>query len=57
MKPRQPRVPVRWGFVLISGAIVFGALGAVAYYCSSAVAGDSELRKGAISFVKRALGH
>lgn len=50
--PRQPRVPVRWGFVLMMGVVVFGVLGTALYYGSS----DSQLRKDAVQVIKRTLG-
>jgi hypothetical protein len=57
MKPRQPRVPVRWGFVLMMGIVVLGVVGAAAYYGSAKLSADPEARKSAISFVKRTIGH
>lgn len=54
--PRRERVPVRWGFVLMAGVVVFGILGAVAWYGIGPLSEDSQFRKDAISFVKRTLG-
>ena len=57
MKPRQPRVPVRWGFVLVSGAVVAAVIGVAVYYGSAAVSADPKFQKNAISLVRRTLGH
>ena len=55
MKPRQPRVPVRWGFVLMSGLVV-ALVGAVAFhFASKAVSAHPEYRTSAVTLVKRAL--
>ena len=54
--PRRERVPVRWGFVLMAGAVVFGVLGAITYYGVGPLSEDSQVRKDAISWVKRTLG-
>jgi hypothetical protein len=55
--PRRERVPVRWGFVLMMGAVVFGVIGAIVWYGGGAVADDPKAKKDAISWVRRALGH
>jgi len=55
MKPRQPRVSVRWGFVLASGVIVLAVIGAVVHYGSAAVSANPPFQKHAIAFVKRTL--
>ena len=57
MKPAQPRVPVRWGFVLTMGLIVEPPVGAAAYYFFSDAVADQTSQKSAIGFVKRVLGH
>jgi hypothetical protein len=54
---RRERVPVRWGFVIAAGAIVFGVIGAVLWYGGGAVAEDPKAKKEAISLVRKALGH
>jgi hypothetical protein len=53
MKARQPRVPVRWGFVLMSGIVVLGIIGGAIYYGSGSVASNPQARQSVIGFVKR----
>jgi hypothetical protein len=55
--PRRERVPVRWGFVLLVGALVFGVIGAAVWFGGASVAEDPKVKKDAISLVRRALGH
>ena len=52
---RQPRVPVRWGFVLMSGIVVLTVIGAAIHYGSGAVSGSPEFQKNAVGFIKRVL--
>jgi hypothetical protein len=54
--PRRERVPVRWGFVLMTGVVVFGVIGAIAWYGVGPLSEDSQVRNDAISWVKRTLG-
>jgi hypothetical protein len=55
--PRNERVPVRWGFVLVTGAVVFAVLGVALYYGWGPLSSDAAMRKEAIGVVNRALGH
>lgn len=53
--PRQPRVPVRWGFVLASGLVMLAVIGAAVHFGSAVVSANPEFQKNAIAFVKRTL--
>jgi hypothetical protein len=55
--PRRERVPVRWGFVLAMGAVVFGVIGAIVWYGGGAVAEDPKVKKDAISIARRVFGN
>lgn len=55
--PRQPRVPVRWGFVLMVGTIVFAVLGTAVYYGWEPITSDPRVRKNVDQVIKRTLGN
>ena len=55
MKERQPRVPVRWGFVLGAGVVVLAIGWAVLHFGGSAVAENPEYKDGAVAWIKKHL--
>ena len=55
MSQRQPRVPVRWGFVLMMGVVVAALGWALLHFGGSAVADNPEYEKGAVAWIKRHL--